>query len=95
VGWSIRDRGDTVIHFEDGSYREMDTEEIYNHMTQDYRCKDIEYLISTQNSEETGKLYVMIKWNNGNESILDAELLKKNEPIHLAHFIHNHPVERV
>lgn len=95
TGYHIHETGDTIIHFEDGSYKEMSTEDVYNHLNHDYRCEDVEELLSLQYSNDSGKLYVMIKWKDGREYPLDAELLRKDDPMRLAHFIHQHPVERL
>ncbi len=73
-----------MIHFEDGSDKAMNTEDTYNHMSEEYKCEDIGELISPKYSEETGKLYVVVKWKNGHESIINADLLKRDEPIRLA-----------
>ncbi len=73
----------------------MDTEDVNNHMNEEYRCEDIEKLIAPRYSENTGKLYIVVKWVDDHESIIDAELLKKDEPNRLAKFIQNRPVERL
>lgn len=87
--------GETIVHLEDGSYRIMDTEDIYNHKVEDYRCKDIKELRAPKYSEDTGKLYILVRWMDGHESAIDAESLKKDEPMRLAKFIYNHPIERL
>jgi hypothetical protein len=80
---------------EDGSYKRMGTEEVYNHIQDEHQCEDIVELISPKYSEETGKLYITVKWKDGHESIVDAESLKRDEPLRLAKFFHNHPAERL
>ncbi len=50
------DTGEIVIHLEDGSYKHLSTEDVYNHMSEESKCEDIKELISPKNSEETGKL---------------------------------------
>ncbi len=91
----VNNADEVIIHMEDGSYKRMGTEEIYNHIQDEYQCEDIVELISPKYSEETGKLYITVKWKDGNESIVDAESLKRDEPLRLAKFIHNHPAERL
>jgi hypothetical protein len=54
------DTGETIVHLEDGSYRIMDTEDIYNHIVEDYRCEDIKELLTPKYSENTGKLYILV-----------------------------------
>ncbi len=84
---------ETIIQLEDGSYKKMNTEDVYNHMSNEYQCEDIAELISPKYSVNTGKLYITVKWRDGHESIIDADTLKRDEPLRLARFIHNHPVE--
>jgi hypothetical protein len=43
----------------------MNTEDVYNHLCEDYKCEDIIELISTKYSEDTGKLYILVKWRDG------------------------------
>ena len=33
--------GDVILHMEDGSYKTLSTEEVYNHMNKDYANKNI------------------------------------------------------
>jgi hypothetical protein len=73
----------------------MNTEEVYNHMCDEYKCEDIIELISPKYSEDTGNLYSLVKWRDGYESLINAQLLQKDDHIMLARFIHNHPVERL
>jgi len=35
----------------------------------------------------TGKLYILVEWDTGNSSLLDATSLQKDEPLRLASFI--------
>jgi hypothetical protein len=55
---SIQETGDMIIHFEDGSYSEMNTEVIYNHINQEYKCEEGEDLKSPNYSRDAGKLYI-------------------------------------
>ncbi len=91
----VKGTKEIMLHFEDGSYRKMNMEDVYNHMSDEYKCEDIAELISPKYSEDTDKLYVIVKWRNGQESIIDADLIKEDYPLRLARFIHNHPVERL
>jgi hypothetical protein len=87
--------GETIIHFEDGSYRRIDTEDVYNHINQEYKCEEIEEWICPKYSEETGKLYIMIKYKDGRETLIDAEIIRCDDPICLARYIYDHPIERL
>lgn len=87
--------GETIIHFEDGSYRRIDTEDVYNHINQEYKCEEIEEWICPKYSEETGKLYIMIKYKDGRETLIDAEIIRCDDPSHLALYIYDHPIERL
>lgn len=71
--------GDTIIHLEGGSYKRMHTEDMYNHISEEFKCEYIKDLLSPNNSEETGKLYMLVKWKNVQESLIDADILKRDE----------------
>jgi hypothetical protein len=62
VGQLKHKTGDTILHFEDGSYDEMNVEDVYNHINQEYKCEDIEELTSLKYSEDSGKLCVIVRW---------------------------------
>jgi hypothetical protein len=87
--------GETIIHVEDGSYSQIDTEDAYNHLNQEYKCEEIEEWICPKYSEETGKLYIMLKYKDGHESLIYAEIIRHDDPICLAHYIYDHPIERL
>jgi hypothetical protein len=74
------DTGETIIHLEDGSYWHMSAEDVYNHMFEEHRCKDIKESLSPKYSKETGKQYKLMKWTNDYESLVDADILKRDEP---------------
>jgi hypothetical protein len=95
IGRSTPGTGDIIVHFEDGSYKKMDTEDVYNHINQEYKCDEVQDIAALTYSEETGSLYATLKWKNGKETLIDANLLKRDDPIRLAQFIHNHPIERL
>lgn len=59
-----RNTGETIIHFEDGSYKNNDTEDVYNHMDQEYKCDVIKLLICPKYSENMGKLYIEVEWRD-------------------------------
>jgi hypothetical protein len=84
IDWEVKGTKEIMLHFEDGSYRKMNTEDVYNHMSDEYKCEDIAEIISPKYSEDTGKLYVIVKWRNGQESIIDADLIKGDDPLRLA-----------
>jgi hypothetical protein len=59
-----RNTGETIIHFEDGSYKNNNTEDVYNHMDQEYKCDVIKLLICPKYSENMGKLYIEVEWRD-------------------------------
>ncbi len=47
----------------------------------------------TEGSQNNGKLYILVRWENGQESYISAELLQSDDPVRLAKFIRDKPVE--
>jgi len=78
--------GDVIRYMEDGSYKTMSTEEVYNSMNKDY---------ANNHSEADGKLYIKVRWHTGEESLIDAQDLKADEPLRLANFLLKIPVEKL
>lgn len=86
--------GDHIWSMEDGTYLHLPTEELYNHMCEDTKASEITHMITHQTSRTTGKLYILVQWDTGNSSLIDATDLQKDEPVRLANFIRTNPVER-
>ncbi len=95
VDRQVQDTGEIIVHFEDGLYRQMSTEDVYNHMSQECKSEEIKEWTSHKYSEETGKLYITLKWKDGHESWINADIIRRDDPIQLARFIYNHPIERL
>jgi hypothetical protein len=87
--------GDVILYMEDGSYKTMSTEEVYNNMNKDYANKDIVDLLGVNYSEADGKLHIKVRWHTGEESLIDAQDLKADEPLRLANFLLENPVEKL
>jgi hypothetical protein len=81
INREVKGTREVIIHFDDGSNKSMDTEDIYNHMEQDYKCEEIEEFVDPKYSDETGKLYILIRWRDGHESLIDAEIIRKDDPV--------------
>jgi hypothetical protein len=64
-------------------------------MNTDYANKDIIDLLEVNYSEADGKLYIKVKWHTGEETLIDAQALKANEPLRLANFLPMNPVEKL
>lgn len=64
-------------------------------MNKEYKCEEIEQLLHHKYSEDTGKLNIKTKWRDGHELFVDADIMKRDDLLHLAHFIYEHPVERL
>jgi len=86
--------GDHIWHLEDGTYVHMRTDEIYDHIASDTKMEEIDQLIGHQISTVTGKLYILVRWDTGNSTLIEASLLQRDEPHRLATFIRSNPVER-
>ena len=69
--------GDVILHMEDGSYKILSTEKVYNNMNKDYANKDIIDLLEVNYSEADGKLYIKVKWHTGEETLIDAQALNE------------------
>ena len=65
-------KGDVILHMEDGSYKTLSTEEVYNNMNTDYANKDIIDLLEVNYPEADGKLYTKVKWHTGEETLIDT-----------------------
>jgi len=87
--------GNMIMHLEDGSYKMMLTEKVYNEMSKDHSNNKISELLGFSYSDQDGKLYVKVKWHTGDESLIDAQTLKEDEPLQLANFIMEHPIEQL
>jgi hypothetical protein len=85
---------DTTTYQEDRAYQDIENKDMYNHETKAYRCDELDKILDINHSTETGKMHAWVKWISGNESMLDTELIHRNDPIRLAKFILEHPVER-
>ena len=80
---------------EDGSYKTLSTEEVYNNMNKDYANKDIINLLEVNYSEADGKLYIKVKWHTGEGTLIHDQALKASEPVRLADFLPLNPVEKL
>jgi hypothetical protein len=87
--------GEVIIHFEDGSYQTMPTEEVYNHLSQDHDSSEIEKILGHTWAPLSGKLKIKVQWYTSEESLIEAEVLKEDNPLMLAQYILAHPVEQL
>jgi hypothetical protein len=69
------------------------TREVYNHFNPELKCDDIDDIISSKFGETDGKLYIQVRWKDGQESYINADLLQADDPLRLAKFIKEKPVE--
>jgi len=56
---------------------------------------DIIELLEVKYSEADRKLYIKVKWHTGEETLIDAQALKANEPLRLADFLLVNSVEKL
>jgi len=73
--------GNMIMHLEDGSYKMVSTEEVYNEMFKDHSNSKISELLGFSYSNQDGKLYVKVKRHTGDESLIDAQTLKEDDPL--------------
>jgi hypothetical protein len=71
------------------------TEEIYNHFNLELKCEDIDDIISSKFGEMDGKLYIEVRWKDGQESYINADFMQSDDPLRLAKYIKERPVERL
>ena len=77
--------GDMVLQMEDGSYKTVSTEEIYdNHLNRDHSDDAIEEIVGHEGVLESGKLLVKVEWHTVEVSLLDATLVREDNPLMLA-----------
>ena len=88
------ENGDVILHLEDGSCKKMPTEEIINHLNQDQDTKEIDSIVGHQWAPLSGKLMLKVKSYTDEESLIDAELLREDNPMMVAQYILNNPMER-
>ena len=88
------EKGEVILHMEDGSYQTMPTTEVLNHLSQDQDTKEIESILNHQWAPLSGKLILKVKWYTGDESLLDADTLKEDNPMMVAQYILDHPMEK-
>jgi hypothetical protein len=84
----------TIFAGDAGDVKEC-TREVYNHFNPELKCDDIYDIISSKFGETDGKLYIQVRWKDGQESYINADLLQADDPLRLAKFIKEKPVERL
>jgi hypothetical protein len=85
----------TAVHVESKGNTSSNTGEIYNHFDLDLRCEEIDEIISSKFNESDRKLYLLVRWKDGQESFVSADLMQSDDPTRLAKFIKDKPVERL
>ena len=56
---------------------------------------DIIELLEVKYSEADRKLYIKVKWHTGEETLIDAQPLKADDPLRLAKCLLMNPVEKL
>jgi hypothetical protein len=79
----------------DAEFHQENTNEIYDHFDPESKCEDIEDIIKASFDGKDGKLYLTVKWKTGQESSIDAQMMQYDDPIRLAKYIKDNPVERL
>ena len=51
--------------------------------------------MEVNHSEADGKLYIKVRWHTGEESLIDAQDLKADEPLRLANFLLKNLVDKL
>ena len=64
-------------------------------MYKDYTNKDIIDMLEVKYPEADGNLYIKVKCHIGEEILIDAQVLKANEPLRSADFLLVNPVEKL
>jgi hypothetical protein len=94
----ISNTGDEIpyhVHLEPTQPTQLtDANTMYNHFDADYQYSNIEKVLSIENNPSTGTLFVKVLWKNQQESFLHIDVLKEEQPLLLAQYILQHPVER-
>jgi hypothetical protein len=84
-----------AIHLEDGQYKEVNTNEMYDHYDADHKCDNIESIIETEFDPVSGKLMALVLWDDGQLSQVDAEMIRVDDPMRLAKHIIDSPAEKL
>ncbi len=91
----ISDMSSTTIHAENDRTTPSCAREVYDHFDTELKCEEIDEIISSKFGESDGKLYLQVRWRDGQESYVSAELVQSDDPIRLARYIKDNPVERL
>jgi hypothetical protein len=84
-----------TTHIEDGLYRKVNTEVVYDYYDTNHKCENIESIISTEFDPISGKLIALVLWDDGQQTHVDAEMIKRDDPMRLARHIVDKPAERL
>jgi hypothetical protein len=82
-----------ATHIEDGLYRCTNTEVVYDHYDMDYKCDNIRSIIGTEFNPVSGKLMALVSWEDDQQSHVEAEMIKQDDPMKLAKHIIDNPAE--
>lgn len=82
------------MHAEDKEDTQKGVREVYDHFDIELKCMDIQDILSSRFKESDGKLYLQVWWSDRQESYINAELLQSDDPMRLAKYIKDHPVEQ-
>jgi hypothetical protein len=88
------ENGDVILHCEDGSYKTLSAEEVMNHLNQSQDVKEIAKILDHQWAPLSGNLLLKVQWYTDEESLIEADILKEDNPMLLARYILEHPVEK-
>jgi hypothetical protein len=84
-----------ITHAGDVEFSQENTSEIYDHFDLEHKCENIEDVIKAMFDEKDGKLYLVVRWTDGLESSIDAQMMQSDDPVRLARYIKDNPVEQL
>jgi hypothetical protein len=84
-----------ITHVEKGDELDHQTAEVYDHFDKDLRCGSVSDIIGSKFSEDDGKLYMLVRWEDGQETYIDTLSLRCDDLHRLAQYIQANPVERL
>lgn len=68
----LSDTSPTIVHAGDEGETQPGLKEFYDHFDTELKCMDISDIISSKFEESDGKLYLQVRWRNGQESYVGA-----------------------
>jgi hypothetical protein len=68
---------ENTLHVENGQYKTPHTGTVYDHFDDEDNCGTIDSILGTEFDQESGKLMVIVRWDDGQQPQIEVELLQR------------------